>query len=239
MPPAHLDVYISSFIQKLSKPDGTDYEPDSLTSFHRGIDRALQDKGYEYSLVTSKEFRMSKKMLETRRKELKASGKGNRPNKAEALTGEEEEALWNTGQMGGHSPVALQYALWYLTTKLLGFRGCQETRQLRWGDMELVERGNEKYIEYSKERLTKTRTGNTAHERAFHPRLFQNINAPERCPVLLYIKFRDLRPPGMLDADSPFFLKCKSWIFKEGRIILVQITSNGGKSFGKHHETDV
>ena len=70
IPAEDLDTHLCDFLRTLKKADGTEYEPDTLTSYHRGIDRALQDRGYRFSLVTSQEFRLSKKMLETRRREL-------------------------------------------------------------------------------------------------------------------------------------------------------------------------
>ena len=78
----------------LRRPDGSDYEPYSLTSHHRAIDRFLRENRYGFSIVSSLEFEMSKKVLEAKRKELKGKGKGNRPNKSKALSENEIEKLW-------------------------------------------------------------------------------------------------------------------------------------------------
>ena len=43
-----LNVLIGEFLIDLKKTDGSEYEPDSLTSFHRGIARYLKTIGYEY-----------------------------------------------------------------------------------------------------------------------------------------------------------------------------------------------
>ena len=45
------------------KSDGSDYEPDSLTSFHRGIARYLQTIVYEYDIVKSSVFHKARKCL--------------------------------------------------------------------------------------------------------------------------------------------------------------------------------
>lgn len=90
---------------------------------HRAINRKLEDIGYGHNIVESPLFKMSKRVLEARRRELKQEGRGNRPNRAEALTAADEEKLWDCGQMGLGSPDALINNLWFALTKLFGFRG--------------------------------------------------------------------------------------------------------------------
>ena len=95
-----------------NKTDGSDYEPNSLTSFHRGIGRYSQIIGYEYALVKSSEFHTSKKLLEMRRRQLKQAGKGNRPNRAESLSAEQEDRLWLTVKLGTDSAEMVQNNCW-------------------------------------------------------------------------------------------------------------------------------
>ena len=92
---------------EVRKDDGSEYEPDTLTSIHRGIARKLEESGYGYSLIKSDEFKMSKKVLDARRRELKQSGRGNHPNRAEALTPEHENRLWEVGQLSMSTPSQL------------------------------------------------------------------------------------------------------------------------------------
>ena len=63
---------------------------------------------------------MSRDVLKSKRKTLKADGKGNKPHKADALTPDEEDKLWTLHLMGPYSPIALLRGLWFLTTKLMG-----------------------------------------------------------------------------------------------------------------------
>ena len=76
--PGTLDQYVGSFILDIRKADGGEYEPDLLTSFHRSINRKLEEFGYPYSLVDSKELKLSKKVLESKHRELRQKGMGNR-----------------------------------------------------------------------------------------------------------------------------------------------------------------
>ncbi|XP_069133285.1 uncharacterized protein [Argopecten irradians] len=104
-------------------------------------------------------FATSRQVLQSRRKELKQKGLGNRPNKAQPVSDNEEEMLWECGQLGHDNPHALLNTVWFNNTKLLGFRGCDENRQLKWGDIELKhdETGSE-YLEFN-ERTTKNKRG--------------------------------------------------------------------------------
>ena len=72
-----LDNYIGSFLPSIRKANGEQYEHDTLTSYHRGIDRYLRDRKYPFSLVVDKAFATSQAVLASKRKELKQKGKGN------------------------------------------------------------------------------------------------------------------------------------------------------------------
>ena len=84
------------------------YEPDSLTTHHRAISRYLKEQNYGYDIQKDKEFATSRAVLSTRRTQLKAFGKGNKPNQAEPISANEEEKLWQKEQLGCKSPRALQ-----------------------------------------------------------------------------------------------------------------------------------
>jgi hypothetical protein len=203
-----LDNYVGSFLLNVRKFDGTQYEPDTLTSYHRAIDRYLREKNYPYSMVTDKEFKTSRQTLGSKRKELKQKGKGNAPNAAEPLTEGEERILKEKGILGTHSPRALTNKMWLQNTTMLGLRGGTESRKMCWGDLSLKanELGRE-YLEYN-ERETKTRTGETSstHQRSFRPKIFATPDDSENCPVAAYKEFEKRRPPSMIYHEAPFYL---------------------------------
>lgn len=206
IPVVAMDRYVAGFLIELKKENGQEYEPDSLTSFHRAIDRKLQEINYGFSLVSSSEFAMSKKVLETRRRELKQAGKGNKPFKADSLSQSEEEKLWEIGQLGMGDPNALLNTVWYFNTKLFGFRGSHESRQLRWGDISsLTDENGAGWLQFN-ERETKTRSGNSTHFRPFQPKIFENTKNPDRCPVRAHHLYSEKRPSEMNQADAPFYL---------------------------------
>jgi len=158
-----------------------------------------------------------------KRKELKQEGLGNKPKKTEPLTAEEENRLWEAGQLGANDPTALLNTMWFFNTKLFGLRATDENRQLQWGDISVkCDENDDEYLEYN-ERKTKTRDGNTPHTRAFKPKIFPNKTMPERCPLKLYKEYVKRRPSEMLSDNSPFYLavfynrppECQQWYKKQ------------------------
>lgn len=146
--PVELDVYLGNFVKKVQKLDGNDYEPDSVTSIYGSIDRYLREKHYSTSIQESGIFKNSREMLEAKRKMLKASGLGNKPNKAIALSKDELEQLWERGGFGTSTPEQLTATIWYVLSLHFGFRACHESRQLKMGDI-IVQRDSkgDKYLD--------------------------------------------------------------------------------------------
>ena len=56
-----------SFLLSIRKASGSEYEQDTLTSYHRSINRFLKEKKYLYSLVNDKEFEASRAVLQSKR----------------------------------------------------------------------------------------------------------------------------------------------------------------------------
>ena len=51
-----LDNLIGKFLLSIQKAEGGEYEPDTLTSYHRGIERYLGEHSYKYSIIKDREF---------------------------------------------------------------------------------------------------------------------------------------------------------------------------------------
>ena len=68
------------------------------------LDRHLKGKGYSLSIIKDGEFLSSRKVLEGKARKLRNEGhEGKLPNKSRSLTREEEEVLWECGQLGNSS----------------------------------------------------------------------------------------------------------------------------------------
>ena len=83
IPPTELDRLLGHFFVTVRKKDGSLYEPDTLSSFHRSTDRHLtKDLHKPYSIIRDTQFAPSREKLKASRKFLKGKGKGNKPNAA-------------------------------------------------------------------------------------------------------------------------------------------------------------
>ncbi|XP_070548142.1 uncharacterized protein KIAA1958 homolog [Ptychodera flava] len=171
IPPADLDNLLASFFWSVKMKNGKEYEPDSLSSYQKSIDRHLREMRYNKSIIRDDEFQRSRESLAAKRKKLKAEGKGNMPCKASALTESDETKLIESGQLGTSSPDAIINTVWFNMTKLFGLRGSNEHHQMTWGDVVVKQDQRGEYLEYN-ERVTKTRKGEPGNTRKFSPKAY-------------------------------------------------------------------
>ena len=207
IPPPELDRLLGHFYCKVRKADGSTYEPDSLTAFQRSIDRHLtKDLHKTYSVIRDVEFASSREKLKAACKKLKKDGKGNKSKASEPLENSEVQKMWEKGALGDESPEVLQNTVWYLLTLHMGMRGRDEHYKLKYGDLNIhtTDEGY-KYVEFN-ERDTKTRSGESSASRPFSPKMWSTPQNNQQCPVRIYEKYLQKRPPQMCEPDSPFYL---------------------------------
>lgn len=212
--PIELDRIMSLFFMNAKKKDpnsiknnGELYQPDSLTSYRNGWHRVLQENEYPFDILKDKEFETSRKVLANRRKQLVGLGLGNKPCATRSLTSKEIDELFKNGYFGAENPLSLQRAIWWKISISFGFRARDESRKLCFGDIKLmVDENGAEYLEWDKERGSKTRTGETSntHQRAFNPCAY--ATGGPQCPVEIYKIFVSKRPIESKNNDSPFFL---------------------------------
>ena len=107
IPLAEVDSLLSNFYFTVKKKDNTEYEPDTLSSMSRSIQRHLDDKKARVSILQDEEFKVSREVLKSKRRELRKQGKGNNPNATEALTNEDIERIFDENQFGIYDPDVL------------------------------------------------------------------------------------------------------------------------------------
>ncbi|XP_062579483.1 uncharacterized protein LOC134241461 [Saccostrea cucullata] len=213
IPPTELDVYVANFILSVRKKGGEEFEPTSLRSLISSIDRALRRHRYETSIIQSPEFifAATKQALKAKQKDLKQKGKGNRPQKADPLSDDDINILYDSGVLGVTSPQALLNTVWFNNAIHLGLRGHQEHYNLCWGDISLQKNpdGTE-YLQHF-ERQTKTRTGvNTRDTRKVLGKIFSAPHLNENNPVEVYKKYASLRPQGFSEPNDPFYIATRT-----------------------------
>lgn len=220
--PLELSKLLCLYLMDSKKSNGEDYEPDTLSSRLHSIKRYLIERSYPKDIMNDPVFSEIHQTLKTKRKVLKALGKGNRPNKSEEITTDDLKKLKDDNLIGVTSGRQLQALVFINNSRFLGTRGQQEHVQLKWGDIQLkvCDSGNE-YLQFS-ERLTKTRQGTSNECRKFPPKIFclcgKEDNDPTGiCPVEAYKIFEEHRPDCQKMPDSNFYLaeidspKSKLW----------------------------
>ena len=183
---------------------GEEYEPSTLTTYRNGLRRYFLERK-EGDCFDIGEDEDLKKKLASKRKQLKAEGKGSGPHRADPLDESQVEKLWTTGAVGLKTPRQLLHLVWWNNTRMLGMRGRQEHLNCKIQDFK--DRGN--YFEYT-ERSTKTRTGEIDHPKArrkYKNKIFKG-NGGERDPYVALKKYLSVRPEGidhfyLQPIDSP------------------------------------
>ena len=187
IPWKELNILLCEFFKNIRKKNGAEYEPGTLTSFQRSIQRYLNGQGSQANLIQGDEFKLSREVLGAKRKQLVVQhGKGNRPQASRELSEAEEDKLFEEGAFGEHNPVALQRTVWWLLALHFGFRARDESRRLQWGDVSLEKDTDNEMLVWKAKRGSKTRKGQDkpSGRRAFY--LFAQATNSERCPVRYY-----------------------------------------------------
>ena len=68
--PKELDKLLSRFFMEVVRVDGTPYQPDVLSTIHRGLKRHLDESKYGFNILQDEVFSTSRKVLAARRKKL-------------------------------------------------------------------------------------------------------------------------------------------------------------------------
>ena len=219
IPAPDLDKLLCSFFKGLRKKDGSDYEPDRVSSFQKSIQLHITEQKLPFKILKDDAFSRSRSVLAAKRKSLVKEGRGNKPNASRELTDEEEAKLLETGEFGNHNPLALQRTLLWFLSMQFGFRTRDESRKLCWGDIVLdvdAVTGREVLV-WTVERASKTRQGlKGGRQRQFCPKAF--ATGTNRCPVLYYKFFKARRPQKANSPESPLYLAVNHQTWRQSQV---------------------
>ena len=108
MPAGELADLLCHFIFEVRKQDGSEFSPNSLHHIVSGIQCYIRwNRKPAIDLFKDGEFAEFHVCLDSEMKRLQKSGICSQKKKAEPLTIEEEELLWQKGLLGSNSPQAL------------------------------------------------------------------------------------------------------------------------------------
>ena len=98
---------------------GEEYEPLTFTTYRNGLQRYVLERKEGDCFDIGKDEDLKKK-LASKRKQLKAEGKGSGAHRADPLDESQVEKLWTTGAV-----VSCSIFFWWNNTRMLGMRGRQ------------------------------------------------------------------------------------------------------------------
>ena len=194
---------LCAFIVKVKKKGRRRIRANNIEVVHFKLRPLFTKEGLSHN---HQEFRKTRETPVAKQKELKKAGKGNKPKAARALTDDQVDILYGRNLLGLSSPESLLNTLWLNNTQHFGLRGCQEHRDMKWGDIQLkTSEDGVEFLEYI-ERQTKTRTGAEPKDiRAVKPKTF-SVPGIDRDPVQAYHLYASRRPEQMKSDDRPFYL---------------------------------
>ena len=76
------------------------------------------------------QFEQTRKALQSKQKDLKWKGKGNKPNASASLSEEDIQVLYEKDLLGSSTAEALLNAVWFNNTIHVGLRGCKKHREM-------------------------------------------------------------------------------------------------------------
>ncbi len=180
---------LTNFIFEVRKKDGREFPPNSIHHIVCGLQRYLRLEADKPNLDIWKDaaFVNFRRCLDSEMKRLQRFGVGSKVKKAEVISEEAEELLWQKKLLGDHSPQSLVATILYMNGLYFALRSGQEHRQLRHDPCQISihERPNERaYLEYTDD-ISKNRSGGLKGRKlkAKVVQHHENIANPDRCFV--------------------------------------------------------
>ncbi|KAK7488097.1 hypothetical protein BaRGS_00020688, partial [Batillaria attramentaria] len=162
------------------------------------LERYLRYRGYSWSITRDSAFAGSRAKLKTKQDLLVEQGKGQGIPRFDMLTPQDVDTFYACGQLGTSSADSLINTLWFLLSIRFGFRMVREHSEMVWGDLHLQQdsEGQEQLVF----------TGMSGLTPVFRRAVTAEPNNTQRCLVAVYKRYRELRPPSILNPESPFYL---------------------------------
>ena len=165
MTKVELNEALCRFVLEIRKKDGSEYPPNTVHHICCGIMRYLRTEGQpQINFFSDGSFSHFREVVDSEMKRLRGQGLGSKKRQAEPLTQEEEQLVWEKGQLGQHSGQALLNTMLYMCGTYFALRSGQEHRALRHSpsQIELIEKPCQRaFLKYTEDvsKMSKIQAG--------------------------------------------------------------------------------
>jgi hypothetical protein len=187
--------WMSNFIREIRKDSGEAYQIDSITAFAFSLQKVLKETGRQVDILRNEKFTV---FLEAMNEAMDSSVK---TVVLQPTPRQDEETLWQSGELGYHSPEALTQTLVMIIVKHLKIRSSQAHRDMEMSDFEKVKIFNPS----NPTQLLEIYRYRDSRGNAKRGEIVPNLAKPERCPVRILDYYLEKRPPAIRHS-GPFYL---------------------------------
>ena len=195
------------FILEVRKRNGQEYPPNSLYQMICGLQWHVQRTRPSISFFTPV-FANIERTLDAEMKRLRLTGLGVQVKKAEPISVDEEEQMWQCGELGDDNPQVLLQTLFYLIGVHFALHSGSEHQRLRHKNfqLQLLLDDDQPRLVYNED-VSKTFQGGLKSRKVTSKVVtcYPRKDMPERCLIRLYQKYNKLCPSD--HPDDTFYLK--------------------------------
>ena len=127
---SEIDFWLSRFVLEVRKKNGEPYPPDSLYQIVCGLQRFLKDHGRaDIKIFENPAFHGFRATINGEMKRLTATGKYTNKKRAEPISKEQENRLWDLGLLGDYNPQVLLNTVVFQVGLFFALRSGSEHRK--------------------------------------------------------------------------------------------------------------
>lgn len=190
------------FVKEVRKPDGTEYAPDTIFYFCLGIQKYLLENDCSDNIFCDPPFRKFKECF----KELSVRFLSLYKDCNYIVTRVEEEHLWETNQLGVHSPQVLLNTVIYFNTKFCRLKTVDEHLKLSFCHVVKHWRKTANHKKKVPPEGVCVRFYPPGIKKGTVYELQENVGNPLRCPVKLHEFYLSKCPQSVKTRDDVYYL---------------------------------
>lgn len=217
MEPEKVCEVLVKFVLEVRKKNGDIYPSDTIYELIVSLQMYFNFHGRKFKFIDDPVFEPLKNTLDNQMQELAKKGKHCPRRKAEVISIEDENRLWDNNVLGDSNPKQLFNTVLYHLGVHFALRAGSEHRDLRLGKDSQFSIKHDKeagldYLEYIED-TSKNNRGGLLHRKVDSKivRAYENKSNPQRCVLRLFKKYVSLRRKGENCPDDFYLRPLVNW----------------------------